>query len=67
MPGTFSLSTVTLTIPHGKKASSSRRGEAGLQLKIRIFSTYFLLVFRKHNEMLQEVIRNYKIIVYLNK
>jgi hypothetical protein len=26
-----------------KKASSSRRGEAGLQLKIRIFSTYFPL------------------------
>lgn len=50
-----------------KKASSSRRGEAGLQLKIRIFSTYFPLVFRKHNEMLQEVIRNYKIIAYLNK
>ena len=50
-----------------EKASSSRRGEAGLQLKIRIFSTYFPLVFRKHNEMLQEVIRNYKIIVYLNK
>ena len=50
-----------------KKVSSSRRGEAGLQLKIRIFSTYSPLVFRKHNEMLQEVIRNYKIIVYLNK
>lgn len=49
-----------------EKASSSRRGEAGLQLKIRIFSTYFPLVFRKHNEMLQEVIRNYKIKVYLN-
>lgn len=50
-----------------KKVSSSRRGEAGLQLKIRIFSTYSPLVFRKHNEMLQEVIRNYKIIDYLNK
>ena len=50
-----------------KKASSSRRGEAGLQLKIRIFSTYFPLVFRKHNEMLQEVIRNYKIKANLNK
>jgi hypothetical protein len=50
-----------------KKASSSRRGEAGLQQKIRIFSTYFPFVFRKHNEMLQEVIINYKIIAYLNK
>lgn len=50
-----------------EKASSSRRGEVGLQLKIRIFSTYSPLVFRKHNEMLQEVIRNYKIIDYLNK
>ena len=50
-----------------KKVSSSRRGEAGLQLKIRIFSTYFPLVFRKQYEMLQEVIRNYKIIAYLNK
>jgi len=50
-----------------KKVSSSRRGEVGLQLKIRIFSTYSPLVFRKHNEMLQEVIRNYKIIDYLNK
>lgn len=50
-----------------EKVSSSRRGEAGLQLKIRIFSTYSPLVFRKHNEMLQEVIRNYKIIAYLNK
>lgn len=50
-----------------KKVSSSRRGEAGLQLKIRIFRTYSPLVFRKHNEMLQEVIRNYKIIAHLNK
>ena len=50
-----------------KKVSSSRRGEAELQLKIMIFSTYSLLVFRKQYEMLQEVIRNYKIIDYLNK
>lgn len=50
-----------------EKVSSSRRGEVGLQLKIRIFSTYSPLVFRKHNEMLQEVIRNYKIIDHLNK
>ena len=50
-----------------KKQTVADEEKPDYNKKIRIFSTYSPLVFRKHNEMLQEVIRNYKIIAYLNK
>ena len=49
-----------------QEARCWRGGDRYLWQKEGLSVPIFILVLREHNEMLQEVIRNYKIIAYLN-